>query len=291
MAGPGDARRRLEDLSREWRVALHRTSETASSVIGFGERSGRPVVLKVATRRHDEWNAGRVVQAFAGRGMVRALECVPGAVLLEEVRPGTPLVTLVREGRETDAHRAFVGIIEEMSAVGPEPSGYRGAGELATGFDQYLAGSEGPVPRELATSARDLYRELCGTQREVRLLHGDLQHYNVLWDEERGWLAIDPKGIVAELEFELGAILRNPRGVPDLHTAAGIERRMGELGAPLGLDATRVAGWTFAQAVLSAIWMVEDEGPEARVAGVLRVARAARSLMNGPATGWSARAR
>jgi streptomycin 6-kinase len=47
----------------------------------------------------------------------------------------------------------------------------------------------------------------------VRLLHGDLQHYNVLLDRKRGWLAIDPKGVVAEGEFELGAALRNPIGM------------------------------------------------------------------------------
>ena len=42
------------------------------------------------------------------------------------------------------------------------------------------------------------------------LLHGDLQHYNVLLDKDRGWVAIDPKGVVGELEYEVGALLRNP---------------------------------------------------------------------------------
>ena len=38
----------------------------------------------------------------------------------------------------------------------------------------------------------------------------DLQHYNVLFDSDRGWLAIDPKGVIGEVEYEIGASLRNP---------------------------------------------------------------------------------
>jgi streptomycin 6-kinase len=90
---------------------------------------------------------------------------------------------------------------------------------------------------------------------------------------------IDPKGVIAELEFELGAILRNPRGMPELFTASALERRARQLANGLGVDPVRVIRWTFVQAVLSAIWSVED-GKELRDdEPVLRVARSAWSLM------------
>lgn len=274
-----DPHERLAELSRSWRVELGRIENTPSSVIGFGERSNEPVVLKVAARQHDEWNAGEVVSAFGGHGMVRALEHVPGAVLLEWLQPGTPLVDLVEQGRDSAANRVFVEVIEEMSVSAPDTRRYSQAEEWGVGFDQYLASGEGAVPRELAVKARAVFVELCRTQRDVKLLHGDLQHYNVLWSEQRGWLAIDPKGVVAEVAFELGAVLRNPAGMPDLHTRSRIERRVGQLAEGLGLDAVRVAGWTFAQAVLSAIWMIEDEGAAAPVEPALRVARNAQCLV------------
>ena len=28
------------------------------------------------------------------------------------------------------------------------------------------------------------------------LLHGDLHHWNILSDADRGWMAIDPKGVI-----------------------------------------------------------------------------------------------
>jgi streptomycin 6-kinase len=51
---------------------------------------------------------------------------------------------------------------------------------------------------------------LCSSQRYRRLLHGDLHHGNVLHDSERGWVAIDPKGVLGEPEYEIGVALRNP---------------------------------------------------------------------------------
>lgn len=274
-----DPHERLAALSRSWGVELGWIEYTPRSITAFGERSNEPVVLKVALRQHDEWHAGEAVSAFAGKGMVRALEHVPGAVLLEWLQPGTALVDRVEQNRDADANRVLIEVIEELSASGADTQGFPQAEEWGVGFDEYLADGEGGVPRELAAEARAVFFELCRTQPGVQLLHGDLQHYNVLWSERRGWTAIDPKGVVAEVAFELGAALRNPAGVAELHTRSGIKRRLDHLAGGLGLDAVRVAGWTFAQAVLSAIWMIEDEGPAAQVQPALRVGRNARYLL------------
>jgi streptomycin 6-kinase len=92
-----------------------------------------------------------------------------------------------------------------------------------------------------------------------RLLHGDLHHYNVLVDSARGWLAIDAKGVVGEPEYEVGAALRNPWERPELFTEpATIMRRVDRFRRELHLDAERILAWAFAQAVLAAIWAVED---------------------------------
>jgi len=126
-------------------------------------------------------------------------------------------------------------------------------------FGPYLASGDATVPRELVEPAQRIYTELCITQRNPGLLHGDLHHYNVLSDRARGWCAIDPKGVVGELEYEVGAALRNPFDRPELFaTLAIVERRLEQFGIVLGLDLGRARGWCFAQAVLSAIWSIGD---------------------------------
>jgi streptomycin 6-kinase len=60
--------------------------------------------------------------------------------------------------------------------------------------------------------------------------------------------------------------LRNP--FPAIVSAPGarsiLARRADQLAGELGFDLQRVRGWAFAQAVLSAVWEVEDHGGDAR---------------------------
>jgi len=91
------------------------------------------------------------------------------------------------------------------------------------------------------------------------LLHGDLHHDNVLFDDALGWRAIDPKGVLGEVEFEIGAALRNPQELPGvIGNLSVFRRRVDIFSSRLRLDSGRVLAWAFAQAVLSAIWKCED---------------------------------
>jgi len=101
----------------------------------------------------------------------------------------------------------------------------------------------------------------------------------VLHDAARGWVAIDPKGVLGEPEYEAGALLRNP-GEPERYASPEIvERRVRCCEARLGLDAGRMVAWGFAQAVLSAIWGVEDGYTLHPDAPPLRLARAIEPML------------
>ena len=241
-----------------WSVSVDRSFETASSMIAFGKQRDRAVVLKVLKEPGDEWHAGEILQAFDGNGAVRVYEHAPGAMLLEELRPGAPLVRVALDRSDDTATERLVDVIQRMHAAHLPPNCATVA-KWGDGFARYLESGDNQLPGALVERAGALYAELCSLQATTRLLHGDLQHYNVLWDEQRGWLAIDPKGVVGELEYEIGAAMRNPVERPDLFASrARIERRLDVLVRALNLDYMRALSWTFAQAVLSAIWSVED---------------------------------
>lgn len=241
-----------------WHVQSERGFQTESSIIAFGTRVDQRVVVKIVQHEGDEWNSGRVLAAFDGRGTVRVLDYVEGALLLERLDPGNLLSGIVLEGRDDEATAIIADVISRMSPT-TAPTGTPTAIELAESFSRYRASGDSQIPVELSSSAERVYRELCETETSPRLLHGDLQHYNVLFDSSRGWLAIDPKGIVGEIEYELGASLRNPYEMPDvLCNPEVIRRRVDQYAKLPGLDATRILRWAFAQAVLSAIWGFED---------------------------------
>jgi streptomycin 6-kinase len=251
---------RRDRIVTQWRVAIDTWRETPSSLIGFGRRDDTPVVLKIIKQHGDEWRSGDVLRAFDGHGVVRVLEHVDGAILLERLEPGDSLVELVRVGRDEEATEIVGSVIASMPRVRSTP-GVPTVGDWMRGFSRYLESDDAQVPRDLVERASELYAQLCTSQRTTRLLHGDLQHYNILRDANRGWLAIDPKGVIGEIEYEVGGMMRNPREMPELlANPKVIQRRIDQLTSILSLDASRVLAWTFAQAVLSAIWSVEDDG-------------------------------
>ena len=271
---------RLTLRAAQWNVALAESRETEGSLLGFGLCNGNRVVLKISKTTGDEWNSGAVLRAFQGAGTVRVLESDDGAVLLERVDPATELVELVREDRDEEATAILAQLIARM-AHHDAPAGCPTVSDWGRGFDRYLNQyNDGAIPAELVQEAGEIYRRLATSQKQVMLLHGDLHHYNVLFDSNRDWVAIDPKGVVGELEYELGASIRNPVELPDFYVSRTVvERRLKQLTDALHLDYGRAVGWAFSQAVLSAIWSVEDGFTVARSHPQLRLAEVIRPLL------------
>ena len=233
-------------------------AETGSSVLVFGRRTGEPVVLKVVKHPGDEWLSGAVLSAFRGKGVVRVFDYADGALLLERLSPGESLAGLALSGDDTGATEILADVIGRMSPA-ETVDGFPSVEDWGRGFERYKASAATGIPGQLLDEARDVYFELCRSQSHVRLLHGDLHQGNVLLDSERGWLAIDPKGVIGEPEYEVGAALRNPLERPDLFLQRlAIRRRVDLFSARLDLDPGRMLAWSFAQAVLSAIWALED---------------------------------
>ena len=275
-----DLSNRIQQLAHEWRLVVEHSFQTETSVISFVTRDGEDLVLKLVKYEGDEWYAGRVLRAFNGHGVVRVHEYTGGAMLIDRLRPGNNLVELALRGHDEEATNILCAVISKMSAAKAGAAVVQGCATVedwGEAFPRYLASHDQRIPRDLFAAARSVFANLCGSQSRRRLLHGDLQHYNVLFDSQRGWLAIDPKGVIGELEYEIGAVLRNPLERADLFLSRStIERRLDQFTSKLNLNRKRVLAWAFSQAVLSAIWDIEDgldvneSSPALRLADVIR---------------------
>ena len=136
-------------------------------------------------------------------------------------------------------------------------------GEWCQGFQRYLdlPSGTGPLPDDHVLNAASLAKELLLSPQKT-LLHGDLHHLNILQGENESWVAVDPKGVIGEKSFEVGALLLNP--VPDLvrwpDLKAVQKKRLLILAEELNLEQDRLTAWSYVRAVLSAVWSVEDGG-------------------------------
>ena len=123
---------------------------------------------------------------------------------------------------------------------------------------EHFVADPGPLPLATLERAAALRRELVSDVPEPVLLHGDLHHANVLRSETRGWLAIDPKGVVGERAYDVVQFLFNPGPV----TLETTRRRIDGFVERLNLDRRRVVAWAFVQSVVSACWTIEDNGTD-----------------------------
>jgi streptomycin 6-kinase len=120
-------------------------------------------------------------------------------------------------------------------------------------------GGTGPLNEKLVARAEASAKDFFTENHKPVLMHGDFHHFNIL-SSERGWLVIDPKGVIGPAGYEVGPFLINPWG--DLLTGINqrrmTKRRIDILHEQLGFERERIREWGVAHAVLSAWWHIED---------------------------------
>ncbi len=163
---------------------------------------------------------------------------------------------LCSEGHDDEAADIIASLILCMPKAAVPPAGIGSVHRLRPDFDHFRDAADGFIPIDYVDRAEALFVDLCATQGAPRLLHGDLHHYNVLFDSRSGWVAIDPWGAVGELEFELGPSLRNPVAA-HVESPRTIERRLRIYERRLKFDADRALKWAFATTVLAILWPFE----------------------------------
>ncbi|HEU0301129.1 MAG TPA: aminoglycoside phosphotransferase family protein [Longimicrobium sp.] len=222
-------------------------------------RDGVPLMLKVA--RADEERAGaRLMAWWDGGGAARVLEHDGDALLVERAFDDASLVRMARTGRDDEASRILCAAAARLHAPRDRPPP-----ELVP-LERWFRALEPAAARSGGIFARsaEAARELLADPRDVMVLHGDLHHGNVLDFGARGWLAIDPKGLVGERGFDFANLFCNP----DLETATApgrLARQVEVVAEAAGLQRTRVLMWILAYAGLSAAWSLED-GDEPEIA-------------------------
>ncbi len=225
---------------------------------------GTGVVLKVGMPHPELLTEMAALQLYDGRGSVALLEGdrALGAMVLERLTPGVPLADHPDDEQATIiAAEVMRDLWQPVPSEHPFPHVADWAAGLGDLRDQF-GGATGPIPAALVATAETLFRELIGSMAEPVLLHGDLHHWNIVSAQRRPWLALDPKGVVGEAAYEVGALLRNP--IPYLLAKPNpqqlLARRVDLLCELLGFPRERIIAWALAQAVLAAWWSLDDNG-------------------------------
>jgi streptomycin 6-kinase len=246
---------------------------TATSQLLPVRVAGLPAMLKIAVH-HEEKRGGFLMTWWDGRGAAQVLAHSGEALLMERAQDGTSLADLARSGRDDEASRMICSVVDQLHASRNRP--LPELVPLTRWFEALYPAAEafGGILRVSAAAASNLLT----AQRETVVLHGDMHHGNVLNFGSRGWLAIDPKGLIGERYFDYANILCNPD--EETATAQGrLLRQANVIADAARLDLNRLLEWVVAWAGLSAAFSLEDGLPPERRA--LRFAELAAAQLSG----------
>lgn len=243
---------------------------SSSSRVGPITLEGRPAFLKV-TDEPEELLGVRALIEWHGDGAVRVIAQDANAIVLE--RAGATMRSVLAD--DDAATRAVCRVAARLHA--------HEVGELSsfpTLADRFRSLFTDSAPR--FDRGRVLARELLERSTRAVLLHGDLHSENVL-QSPRGWVAIDPKGIVGPRTFEYGPLFTNwtlPQAVDRFDT------RLRIVSAEAEIEPTELLRWVAAWSALSAVWSLEDDDEAGAEVPLAVMGRAMRRLGATPTRWW-----
>ncbi|MBV8660922.1 MAG: phosphotransferase [Candidatus Dependentiae bacterium] len=260
----------LQKLSQQWllsnvRSFRHIAMPNNYVVIAYSDQYKKDVVLKIGLKNVIDREI-QTLHYFQDDGCVKLLQFnqeysdVNSALLLEYVQPGNSLKDLFLQGNEEKSIEIFADIIKKMHA---HPKKYE-IRKIQTAEKRlnllHTFKSQNYRLQKLLPQAVALAAQLVATQGKEYLLHGDLHHENILQHGDV-WVMIDPQGIIGELEYEVGAFIRNP--LFELLDQPNLEQlilyRFECLSQLLNLDKQRIIDWSFVQAVLAGCFTEENK--------------------------------
>jgi streptomycin 6-kinase len=216
-------------------------------------RGHQPAMLKIAGHE-EERRGGDLMEWYEGVGAAAVLDRDGVALLMERAVGQRSLSHMARNGLDDEATRILcrtAALIHQARRTAPPKSlvpldvWFRALETASATYGGTFAKSEAEA------------RSLLDAPGKAVVLHGDFHHDNVLDGGPRGWLAIDPKGLIGEREFEFANLFRNPDASTAL--ASGQMRRRADIVAQeASIDPRRLLRWVVAYAGLGSAWCIED---------------------------------
>jgi streptomycin 6-kinase len=255
----------VEEASLRWEVAnVQPVSNLSYNLVAFANRGDDKVVLKIGVPNRELTSEMFTLKLFRGKGACLLIDCdeEKGFLLLERLQPGKMLSTLQDDEEAThiaaEVMQKIWRSLEHVSVVDKFI-------QLSDWFDglkrlrAMFQGGTGPLNETLVDRVEQSVRDFFSEYQNPVLMHGDFHHFNIL-SSERGWLVIDPKGVIGPAGYEVGPLLMNPwSDLLNGRNYQGItKRRIDILHERLGFERERIREWGLAHAVLSAWWGIED---------------------------------
>jgi streptomycin 6-kinase len=194
----------------------------------------RPCILKIASAP-EEIRGAVLMTWWNGNGAARVLAHGGSAILLERASSQDSLAEMSRRGDDDTSLSILCRTLAALHSprIVPPPSNLSRLAEWFQDLHRFASADM------LLARGSAIADDLLVSPRDEVVLHGDMHHENVLCFGDRGWLAIDPKGLIGERGYDYANIFRNP----DQQTALApgrFDARLEQVSAEAHLDPARL---------------------------------------------------
>jgi streptomycin 6-kinase len=248
----------IDYCESKWKFKVLQPFELSYNFVAPAKKEdGGQVVLKLSVPNKEFHSEVEALRYFAGDGMVRIndAEVEKGILILERLTPGDTLATLEDDIEATEIAAAIMGSLWIPETPGSNLPEIEERERSLLNFHRKHPTGKDPITQELLQKAIQTFHGLLEEKKQRYILHGDLHHYNIL-KSGSSWLAIDPKGLVGEREYDTIQFLLNK--LPEENIEPILSRRIDILVEKLQLDEKRILAWGYAHGVLSTCWSLED---------------------------------
>lgn len=252
----------IEKLAADWKLShlVPVDNMSFNYVAKAISHSNQPVILKISCDAQSIAEERQALLYFDGNASIRIFdyseEC--NAMLLEQAIPGTTLKSLYPNQVEF-VMDCYVSTMQKLHSKNmPKNHNYRHISDWLKAIDKLKPDQ---LPDGMLRKAINSKNALLASPGKEVFLHGDLHHDNILKNNDQ-WLAIDPKGIVGEPEFEIAAFdfIHSSELTSKSEIQKLFETRAEIIAKKANLNLQRIKDWVFIRLILSAAWSIEDNG-------------------------------
>ncbi|AYM56951.1 aminoglycoside phosphotransferase family protein [Agrobacterium fabrum] len=253
-----------------WNIeAAKRIADTPAGIVyELTRKDGSLAIAKVLKKKvlKDSLRGADFIAWRAGIGCVELLDQSDNILLMEHAGTETLRDLLFRDGNDD----ATTEIAAEVLLGYHQPSEQSPPSSLLTlplYFESLFRKAEQDrhdgVDSPFVEAAR-LAQTLIDQQRDIKPLHGDLHHENIM-HSDRGWIIIDPAGLIGDAALDVANMFSNPLDRFDLtRSEARIASMAAIFSKALQRDERLLLQYAFAYGCLSATWHEEDGNAEER---------------------------
>ena len=223
-------------------------------------------MLKIALCE-EEYHGGKLMIRWNGQGAARIFAHDDQALLMERSTSRDSLVTMAKHHQDDQATRIMCGVAMRLHSLKLTP-----APTTLAPLSHWFRALTTPLLSDPALiDAATIAHHLLNKPQDCVVLHGDIHHANILDFGARGWLAIDPKGLIGERGYDFANIFCNPD--IELATQPGrLAQQATIVAQTTGIDRNRLLQWIVAYAGLSAAWHFEDATNPMLALTIVRIA-------------------